>query len=418
MLDECMPLLIQKNAPYRMFSLKKLLLLALVAQLTYVSASFAKSDYQNENVGIAISDALIQRYQPTINTMTKKGWDHSNSAILHGMEKVYANHPNPKYLAYIKAFADTYIASDGSVQQLHNELDKLHPAINALFLYEQTGEKKYAVAAKNMLQFFLGTQSTPSTFNKTPTGGYWHKNNAKYHNVMTVDGLYMVHPFLVRYGLRFEQPALLDLATEQIVLSAERTFNIKANLPYQSWDYDKNKPWAHAITGTSSEYWSRASGWFSMALVDVLEYLPKEHPRYAQILTLFQHWAVGVETVQHPENGMWYQVMDGHTKQNNYPEVSGSSMIVYSLQKGVNLGLLDKHYTQVAQRGWLGVLSFITVYTDGGPQVHSVAPPMGAQVDYTAYVAKRPISVPSESNGHHPHAFIGTLMAASVMDER
>lgn len=233
---------------------------------------------------------------------------------------------------------------------------------------------------------------------------------------MTVDGLYMVHPFLVRYGLKFNRPDLLDIATGQIILTSERTFNIKANLPYQSWDYDKNKPWAHPITGTSSEYWSRASGWFSMALVDVLEYLPKDHPRYAQVLTLFQLWASGAAAVQHPDTGLWYQVMDSHEKENNYPEISGSSMIIYSLRKGVNLGLLNKRYLEVAQRGWQGVLPFITVFEDGGPQIHSVAPPMGAQVDYSAYVAKRPISVPSKTDGHHPHAVIGVLMAASVME--
>lgn len=396
--------------------MKRLLLIVLFAHLAHIPVSFANAEYQNKNVGTELSDALIQRYQPTINTMTKKGWDHSNSIILHGMEKIYANHPKPQYLAYVKAFADSYIEQDGTIHHLENELDKVHPAINALFLYEQTGEQKYAVAAKNMLDFFLGTQAAPSTFNKTPTGGYWHKNNAKYHNVMTVDGLYMVHPFLVRYGLKFNRPDLLDIATGQIILTSERTFNIKANLPYQSWDYDKNKPWAHPITGTSSEYWSRASGWFSMALVDVLEYLPKDHPRYAQVLTLFQRWASGAAAVQHPDTGLWYQVMDSYEKENNYPEISGSSMIIYSLRKGVNLGLLNKRYLEVAQHGWQGVLPFITVFQDGGPQIHSVAPPMGAQVDYSAYVAKRPISVPSKTDGHHPHAVIGVLMAASVME--
>lgn len=400
--------------------MKYSLLIVLLTQCIFcfsATASNLETAYSNKNLGTEICDTLLLRYQPTINTMTKKGWDHSNSAILHGMEKVYQNNPNKAYLNYIKAFADQYINEDGHISELQDQLDRMHPAIIALFLFQETQEQKYATAATNMLNYFLGTETAASPFNKTPTGGYWHKNNAKYHNVMTVDGLYMIHPFLVRYGLEFNRPELLDIATQQILLASERTFNVRDNLPYQSWDYDKNKPWADPITGTSSQYWSRASGWFSMALIDVLEYLPPSHPNYPKIQTLFQRWAAGAASVQHSENGMWYQVMDAHEQPRNYPEVSGSSMIVYSLQKGVYLGLLDEKYKQTATKGWRGIKTFISEYSDGGPQIHSVAPPMGAQVDYDAYVAKRPISVPSAENGHHPHAFIGTLFAASIMEK-
>ena len=41
------------------------------------------------SIGDQFAQAIIQRYQPTINTLSNHGWDHSNSIILHGFEKLY-----------------------------------------------------------------------------------------------------------------------------------------------------------------------------------------------------------------------------------------------------------------------------------------------------------------------------------------
>ncbi len=54
-------------------------------------------------VGTRLADNIIQRYQPTINVMTHHGWDHSNSIILHGIEKIYLKTQNENYLTYIKS---------------------------------------------------------------------------------------------------------------------------------------------------------------------------------------------------------------------------------------------------------------------------------------------------------------------------
>jgi unsaturated rhamnogalacturonyl hydrolase len=348
--------------------------------------------------------------------MTGSGWDHANSTILHGIEKVNQRHPNSAYVSYIKAYADAFVNDDGSIKGLRDTLDGMHPGVVCLFLYEQTGDVKYKRAAQTMRDYFVGTAQQASPFHKTPDGGYWHKNNEKYSNVMSVDGTYMVYPFLVHYAVMFKEPALLDLAAAQILLAHERSFNIKAQLPYHAWNYDKTKPWANPITGTSSQFWSRASGWSSMALVDVLEYFPKDHPSYGRLLFLFQQFAEGLKSAQNPVDGLWYQVLDSANKPDNYPEASGSGMITYALQKGVNLNLLDGSYAKVAAKGWQGLQLKIKTYKDGGPQITSVAPAMGSQSDYAGYVAIRPINLPSDAIKQDPHGYIGVLMAASVME--
>lgn len=380
-----------------------------------LSLLFACSAHAAPPLGVDLSNAIIKRYSPTIEEMGRNGWDHSNSAVLHGMEKIYRRTRDKAYLNYIKAFADQFIDSDGSIKALRPNLDGIHPGVLCLFLYEETGEKKYLQAAKTMRDMMLGTAAQPTTFKRTPQGGYWHKSEDKYKNVMTVDGLYMAYPFLVRYALVAKEPALLDLATTQILMVSERSFDPRTKLVYHAWDYGKEQPWAHPITGTSSQFWSRASGWYSMAMVDVLEHLPTTHPQYGKLLFLFQSLAEGIKAAQHTD-GYWYHVLDAPTKAGNFPESSASGMMVYSLQKGVNLQLLDPAYSAVAQRGWQALQKNITRFTDGGAQINSVAPGMGVQNDYDAYVAIRPISVPVAVGKHHAHGYIAVLMAASVME--
>jgi unsaturated rhamnogalacturonyl hydrolase len=367
-------------------------------------------------LGVAVSDAIMQRYTPTIEAMGNYGWDHSNSVVLHGMEKIYGRTRDKAYLQYIQAFADQFINSDGSIKALHASMDGMHPGVLCLFLYRETGDKKYLQAAKTMRDMMLGTAAQPSTFMRTPHGGYWHKSEPRYKNVMTVDGLYMAYPFLVRYALVANEPALLDLAASQILMVSASSFDQRHKLAYHGWDWGKEQPWAHPITGNSSQFWSRASGWYSMMLADVLEYLPPTHPQYGKLLFLFQDLAQGIKTAQHVD-GFWYDVLDVPTGAGNFPETSGSGMMVYALQKGVNLKLLDPAYAAVAQRGWQALQTKVSRYQDGGPQINSVAPGMGVQKDYEAYMAIRPVSVPVLQGKHHPHGYIGVLMAASVMEK-
>lgn len=369
-------------------------------------------------LGPRLSAAIMGRYAPTIEEMGHYGWDHSNSAVLHGMQKVYQRTRDPAILKYIRDYADLFVNPDGSVKGLRHNLDGMQPGVLCLFLYRETGEAKYLAAARTMRDIFIGTPDKPSTFKRTAEGGYWHKSEDHYKNVMSVDGLYMVYPFLVQYAVVAREPALFDVATAQILMVASHSFNTKFNLPYHGWDYGKEQPWANPITGTSSQFWSRSAGWFAMALVDVLEYLPSEHRDYGKLLFLYRSLAQGVKAAQ-KEDGFWYDVLDAPAADGNFAETSGSGMIVYALQKGVKLKLLDAGYQLTARRGWQALQRHVGTFGDGGPQIHSVAPGMGVQVDYAAYMAVRPVSVPPAEDRparHHPHGYIALLMASSVME--
>lgn len=348
--------------------------------------------------------------------MTQKGWEYSNSIILHGIEKIYNYLPDSTaYLNYIKAYVDAYINNAGVVTSGYgNTLDKIHPGILCLFLYEKTGQTKYKTAATNIRNNIL----TGNTFNKTPDGGFWHKQTIDYNNVMMLDGIYMAEPFLVKYGVMFNDDSAINTSTRQTLLLASHVYDSTLHLAKHAWHYNKTKSWANPVTGASPEVWSRAMGWYMMAIVDILTYLPKTHPDYIAMRNLLDSLCIGVKNTQDHSTGLWYQVMDKPDSAGNYLESSGSGMLIYALKKAVDSNWIDADYLDVAKKGWKGLQTKISTYTDGGPQINDFAPAMSVFGSYAEYINMLPVDCPATPAGttQHPHGYCGVLMAASAME--
>jgi unsaturated rhamnogalacturonyl hydrolase len=96
-------------------------------------------------------------------------------------------------------------------------------------------------------------------------------------------------------------------------------------------------------------------GWYAMALVDTLDYFPKDHPQRGELLAILKRVAVAVEKYQEPKSGLWYEVLDKGGEKGNYLEASASSMFVYALAKAVRQGYLPAEYLTVAQQGFRGI---------------------------------------------------------------
>jgi unsaturated rhamnogalacturonyl hydrolase len=108
-------------------------------------------------------------------------------------------------------------------------------------------------------------------------------------------------------------------------------------------------------------------GWYAMAVVDVLEILPKDHPKRAAVIGVLTRMAAAIASVQDKETGVWWQVLDAGGREKNYREASASSMFVYALSKGVRLGWLDaKSYGPIANRGYQGILDQFVQEDDRG----------------------------------------------------
>jgi unsaturated rhamnogalacturonyl hydrolase len=183
---------------------------------------------------------------------------------------------------------------------------------------------------------------------------------------MWLDGLYMAAPFYAEYASVFQEPQDFADITKQFSLIEQRGRSPKTGLLYHAWDESRQQAWADKTTGTSHIFWARGMGWYMMALVDTLQYYPKDDPGRAKLLEILGRTAAAVVRYQDKRTGLWYQVMDKPEADGNYYEASAACMFAYALQKGVRLGYLPRSYSEDAARGWNGILShFVQVDASG-----------------------------------------------------
>jgi unsaturated rhamnogalacturonyl hydrolase len=137
-------------------------------------------------------------------------------------------------------------------------------------------------------------------------------------------------------------------------------------LYYHAWDESKEQKWADKKTGKSPHVWGRAMGWYAMALVDVLDFFPKDHAEYNNILKCADRMAKAVVRYQDKESGLWYQVVDQGKRAGNYLEGSASSMYAYFLIKGATKGYIDKKYLASGEKAYQGILKNLVRVDDKG----------------------------------------------------
>jgi len=102
-----------------------------------------------------------------------------------------------------------------------------------------------------------------------------------------------------------------------------------------------------------------------MTLIQILEILPKDHPKRNALVGIVQQLAKAYEKYQDPKTGLWYQVVDKGDVEGNWLETSSSSMYSYMLWMGAKRGYVPKRFEAVAQKGYRGVMTKLSMGADG-----------------------------------------------------
>ncbi|UOR07625.1 glycoside hydrolase family 88 protein [Hymenobacter aerilatus] len=302
-----------------------------------------------------MADAFISWYPDSIVIGNRKTarWDYEQGLMLKALERVWQRSGDGKYFTYIQKDLDQFVQPDGSIRTYKAadyNLDNLATGHALLLLSQVTLPKKtdkYQKAAQLLRQQLEGQP-------RTKAGGFWHKK--VYPNQMWLDGLYMAEPFYAEYSQVFNQPQGFDDVAKQFALIEKNLVDPKTGLLYHGYDESREQKWANKQTGQSPNFWDRGMGWYAMALVDVLDYFPQNHPQRQQLIKDLQRLAPVLAKYQDAKTGTWSLVVDQAGRKGNYAEASGSSMFVYALAKGVRMGYLDKKYLQNAQKGYDGLL--------------------------------------------------------------
>lgn len=293
-------------------------------------------------------------FQPTLK------WDYCHGLELQAMLDVYDRYGDRRYFDYALAYADTMVNVDGTIKKYKREefsLDRINSGKFIFRIYEQTKEEKYKKALALM-------RSQLDDHPRNADGGFWHKK--VYPNQVWLDGIYMGAPFYAEYAYRNNQVEDYADVINQFLMAARHTYDAKTDLFRHACDVSRTERWANPQTGQSLHSWGRAMGWYAMAFVDALDFIPTHEAGRDSMLTVFRHLASMVKRLQDAESGLWYQVLDKSGAPGNYLESSCSAMFVYALFKGVRKGYLDPSYLQVAVKGYQGILNrFIEVDKDG-----------------------------------------------------
>lgn len=290
-------------------------------------------------------------------------WDYTAGLVTLSLLKLNDVVPDPKFVEFSKDTIGSFITANGNIQTFKLEdynIDNIAPGRTVLWLYRLTGEARYKQAADLM-------RKQLETHPRTSEGGFWHKQ--RYPWQMWLDGLFMGAPFYAEYTKLYQADPKPDFedVVKQFRLIDKNLYDAKSGLYFHGWDEKHEQDWANRVTGTSSNFWGRGLGWYAMACVDTLDYLPKDHPGRAAIIKTLNQVCEGIVKWQDPESGLWWQVLDQGPRGKNYLEATAATMFVYTLTKGVNEGYLDRaQYAAAIERGYAGIIKRLMKRTEQG----------------------------------------------------
>jgi unsaturated rhamnogalacturonyl hydrolase len=292
--------------------------------------------------------------------VTEKKWNYTQGLMGLAFMRLNEVTGDERYYSYARGYADSLIDENGIIYKYKKEnynLDQINPGKMLFLLYDRTKDPRYEKVIHTLKEQL---DSQP----RITEGGFWHKKI--YPDQMWLDGLYMGAPFYAEYAARYNRPEDFQDVVNQFLIVAKHTYDPATGLYRHAFDASKKMPWADSITGQAPHAWGRAMGWFSMAIVDALDFIPVDQPGRDDMIIILQGMAEKLSKIQDPQTGGWYQVLDRSGDPGNYIETSCTAMFTYSILKGVKKGYLDASYLDTAKKAYNGLIdNFITVDSGG-----------------------------------------------------
>ncbi|MDE7300826.1 MAG: glycoside hydrolase family 88 protein, partial [Clostridia bacterium] len=285
-------------------------------------------------------------------------WNYIDGCMMTSLYSIYKQTGDKKYLDFIDKFVDYYVFDDGTIRGYKLEtynLDNLNEGRILFDLLKETGKPKYGKAIELL---YRQIKEQP----RTEYGNFWHKEI--YPNQVWLDGIYMSEVFYTRYVSERGDKDFSEII-RQFEGVFDHMYDKEKRLYYHGWDTSKQAFWADKKTGLSKNFWLRSIGWYTVGLIDVLDYMPEGTKGKEKLAQIFKTTIEGLESYIDPETDMFWQVPNFIGREGNYPETSGSSMIAYAMMKGARLGYLDKHFASVGKSVFEGIGNRYLTETDG-----------------------------------------------------
>ena len=271
----------------------------------------------------------------------ERKWNYTTGLELKSFLDAAKRYDMPEVVEYVRDWADTMATEKGVVykyKKSNYNVDHICPARIYFDLHDMYGDedKRYRRVTR-MIREQIDDQP------RTQSGEFWHKQI--YPHQVWLDGFYMALPFYAEYTKRYapkeQKDSLFADIVHQFTAGAKNTLDPATGLFRHAWDESKSMFWCDPETGLSEHAWGRANGWYAVALVEVLDYLPEKHPGRQELIDQLNYFLEVLPKWADKETGMWYQVLDCPEREGNYQEATCSIMFIYAFLKGLRMGYID-----------------------------------------------------------------------------
>ena len=299
----------------------------------------------------------------------KPKWSYVMGIELEGMLDTYLRYGGQDIYNYCKMYTDKMIDEQGNITGyniLDYNLDNIRTGHFVTRMYQNWPEAKNLLAMKTMMKQL---NDQPRTIADKV---FWHK--AIYAYQVWLDGIFMGLPFRtltapITLSAKDKKKGavtkIYDDAVNQLKITYQRTLDPKTGLNRHAYDETRKAFWSDNETGLSQHCWGRAQGWYSMALIEVLDALPENYARRSEVINLLQKDLDAILKWQDKKTGLWYQVMDSPEREKNYLESTCSSMFTYVLLKAYRKGYVGEKYRDAGIRAYKSMIErFIQIHPD------------------------------------------------------
>ena len=322
------------------------------------SLALQKAPYEHYSEWLTYSEMKRVPRSYLLDFSSKPKWSYVMGIELEGMLDTYLKYGGEDIRKYCQEYTDTMINAKGDIRGydiLEYNLDNCRTGHFVTRMYNLYPEPKNLIAINTMMKQL---QNQPRT---VADKVFWHK--AIYAYQVWLDGIFMGLPFRCLTASTLLKPKeankIYDDAVNQLKITYERTLDPKTGLNRHAYDETRNAFWSDKETGLSQHCWARAQGWYSMALIEVLDALPEDYARRSEVIDLLRKDLDAIIKWQDKETGTWYQVMDSPEREGNYLESTATSMFAYVLLKAYNKGYLGTEYRDAGIKAYQGIIKYM-----------------------------------------------------------
>lgn len=241
-----------------------------------------------------------------------------NAWLSKGLLHYYEVSKDERALEVVRSYYAKFIDSEGKLKIKISKVDQIVNGENLIYLSKITGNS-YSPAINDLYEFLSSRISN---------GLVLYRENI---NVLFVDTLAMICPFLAKFGKLFNNRSAIDLSVFQIKDFLKYGIEPRTRLPFHGYSVTGNFP--VGMVG-----WGRGVGWYCLGLIDTYCELPESDDKEL-IRNKICEVAVTLKDFQSLNGGY-----SGILNYSSPFDSSSTAMIVYFLCRALKYEIIGREY--------------------------------------------------------------------------